>query len=130
VTSYSFKPRFIDPIVAGTKTQTIRLRRKTGHVPIGGKIQLYSGMRTKYCRKIGDAICLAQWPITIDLQWAEIKLAGDTIREGPSLHKFARQDGFASWDDMRRFWIKEHPNISLFEGFLIIWTDFVSALAE
>jgi hypothetical protein len=130
VVAYNFRSRFVDPIIAGTKTQTIRARRKTGHVPIGGKIQLYSSMRTKQCRKIGEAVCLAQWPIVIDVRWAEIKLAGDTIREGPSLHKFARQDGFANWDDMRRFWHIMHGNKQIFEGYLIIWTDFVSALAE
>jgi hypothetical protein len=58
--AYSFKERFIPMLKDGSKKQTIRARRKgkqQNAVP-GQKVYLYYGMRTKYCTKIGEGICI------------------------------------------------------------------------
>ncbi len=83
--AYSFKQRFLDPIVSGTKTQTIRGNGKRRHARVGDSLQLYCGMRTKACMKIiADPIC------TLDLE------------------AFARMDGFANLSDMSAFWMENH----------------------
>ena len=50
--AYSFKKQFGPPILAGTKAQTIRADRKR-HVRSGELVQLYTGMRTRQCRRLG-----------------------------------------------------------------------------
>jgi uncharacterized protein YqfB (UPF0267 family) len=54
--AYSFKARFVEPILAGTKTQTIRADRKR-HARPGEDLQLYTAMRTKQCKLIRVARC-------------------------------------------------------------------------
>ena len=46
--AYSFKRRFREPILAGSKQQTIRADRKR-HARRGEALQLYTGMRTTQC---------------------------------------------------------------------------------
>ncbi len=47
--AYSFKERFVPFILDGTKTQTVRSRRRHPAKP-GDTLYLYSGLRTKYCK--------------------------------------------------------------------------------
>jgi hypothetical protein len=47
---------FVDKILSGEKQQTIRPIRKRPIKP-GDKIYLYTGMRHKNCRKLGEAFC-------------------------------------------------------------------------
>lgn len=54
--AYSFKERFIPMLKDGSKTQTIRGKRK-GQAKPGDTVYLYYGMRTKHCMKIGEGIC-------------------------------------------------------------------------
>jgi len=56
--AYSFKAQFREPILAGTKRQTIRADRKR-HARLGEALQLYTGMRTRQCKLIGRATCNA-----------------------------------------------------------------------
>ena len=62
----NFKPEFLQAIDCGYKTRTIRRIRKSGNPRKGDKLQLYSGMRTRQCDKIRDAICIRVRPVTID----------------------------------------------------------------
>jgi hypothetical protein len=55
--AYSFKERFAEPILNGTKGGTIRASRKGplraatgGHAKPGEELQLYTDMRTRNCR--------------------------------------------------------------------------------
>ena len=53
----NFKKEFADKVASGEKRQTIRALRKDGKNPRPGqKLYLYTGMRTKYCRKCGDPL--------------------------------------------------------------------------
>lgn len=47
----NFQKQFADLIEAGTKRQTIRAARKYP-IKVGDKLYLYTGLRTKYCRKL------------------------------------------------------------------------------
>lgn len=138
--AYSFQSQFVDPIEAGTKRQTIRAIGKRRHARPGDALQLYTGMRTRACRKI-----LALDPTCLDVQGIEIHISQrilKTTRYHPSptpvfvidriiingvelcalknLEDLARADGFDTLADMADFWGRTHgPGI--FVGALITW---------
>lgn len=124
--AYSFQSRFAMSIVLGEKRQTIRANRKR-HARRGEMLQLYTGMRTKHCRKIiRDPVCIAVEPIRIQVPdtadgsfcyWTPMNpAAGATEIDG----EFAYRDGFGSVGDMLAFWRTAHGP-GLFEGVLIQW---------
>jgi hypothetical protein len=124
VVAYSFKKHFADPICAGTKAQTIRSDRAR-HARPGEQVQLYTGMRTKNCRLIGRAECVAVNPIRIDFAREVItigacgKIAGTT-----NLNRFAVMDGFEDFLAMRDFWRENHDISKPWEGIIIEWRNF------
>lgn len=128
--AYSFKTRFIDPILTGRKRQTIRAHRKR-HARPGEELQLYQGMRTKACRLIGKATCQETREITISfpsqVRRPEIIVTnehGMRILQEP--HRFAMDDGFINFADMLEFWRAEHPKAvaaGWFKGVFITWGD-------
>lgn len=135
--AYSFRPQFIDPIQSREKLQTVRGHRPR-HARPGELVQLYTGMRTKHCRKIveADPTCLTVLPIQIfvDALWPRL-ITGIAV-DGAALtdlqiEEFALQDGFRSNDqgsarvNMGAFWLSEHgrrgePRIE-FDGVCIRW---------
>jgi hypothetical protein len=132
--AYSFKRRFVDPIRVGLnqlceaqltgvhpKCQTIRAMGKRRHARAGETIQLYTAMRTKQCRKIGDARCVSVHDVSIMVgkHTMPIRLDGAHLGGG-HIHDFARADGFASGEDMLAFWQAEH-GLGKFDGVLIRW---------
>ena len=119
--AYSFRPRFVPPILDGTKDQTIRAPRIRRHARPGEALQLYTGMRTRACRLIRRTICLAAMPCRLD--WGgPIRFDVDGERLAPNeMDAFARRDGFADVDDMGRFWKAEHPDLDIFMGMVIRW---------
>jgi hypothetical protein len=130
--AYSFKKQFGPPILAGTKAQTIRADRKR-HARPGEELQLYTGMRTKHCKLVARARCLDVTPIQMrfGLTWCVgIWLDGRPMASA-LFDVFARADGFADMEAMRRFWWAEHPpediNVLDFKGVLIRWTPLAPA---
>lgn len=121
--AYSFQKRFAPMIEAGLKTHTIRGERKR-HARVGERLQLYRGMRTKYCAKIiSDPICNLVEPI-------HIRFAADSglilsinlfDEEMPDLDAFAISDGFDDAAEMARFWATQHGQMDEFCGWLIGW---------
>jgi hypothetical protein len=55
--AYSFNERFVPFVKDGSKTHTIRGRRKRQSIKKGDTCYLYSGMRTKHCTKIREEEC-------------------------------------------------------------------------
>ena len=131
--AYSFKKQFGPPILAGTKAQTIRAHRKR-HARPGEMVQLFTGMRTRQCRRLGESRCVEVLPVRLVFTDRGIPEAfqvnGAPI--GPrAMALFAVADGFADLNDMRRFWWAEHPpaegDTLVFEGVLIRWQALVPA---
>lgn len=126
--AFSFQKQFAEPIIAGTKRQTIRARARAKP---GDRLQLYTGMRTKACRKIGDAVCRAIYPIilTIPDHHIRIEQSPRAIQYTSILQAeaFARMDGFADWAAMAAFFAKHYPGVEVFEGVLHLWRDFTPA---
>ena len=125
--AYSFRPRFLDPIVSGRKRQTIRAIGRRRHARPGEALQLYTGMRTKQCRLIGRATCTAVAAVT--LRFAA-DAGGDTVTVDQATvgdrDAFARRDGFAGWEELRAFWRTAHPAAfaaGAFAGTIICWGE-------
>jgi len=137
--AYSFKKRFGAAILAGTKAQTIRAERagRSRHARPSELVQLYTGMRTRQCHRLGEAPCLSVEPIRIELPRARrvpevlvFDAEGALARQyltGRALHNFARADGFADFDELHAFWRAEHPGVDTFHGVLIRWQPLVAA---
>lgn len=136
--AYGFKKQFIEPILSGLgnyewidgqiprpKLQTIRAIGKRRHARPGETIQLYTAMRTKQCRKLGEARCVSVQNIRIMLHAAWIKVGTDApISDPEELADFARRDGFADWGEIFDFWQKEHGELARlgpWVGVLIKW---------
>lgn len=117
-----FKPQFREPILAGTKRQTIRFPRKRAIEP-GYRLSLRQWSGRPYespQRIIGDAVCSAVVPVRIDWDGQlVIELHGRRLPYH-QLEAFARRDGFASAFDMAKYWGEGMP----FEGVAYQWGDF------
>lgn len=91
-------------------------------------LQLFTGMRTKHCKKIThDRTCVDVEKISILVGPASI--LGITLVNARGTRRtlnkrdtqlFAKCDGFADLADMHAFWLAEHGE-GLFEGVLINW---------
>jgi hypothetical protein len=112
-----FKKQFAGPVEARTKRQTIRAK-VNGHA-VGRPIQLYTGLRTKACRKLSevDPVCVSIEPVVI-ARGGYCKIGGQMLG-GRALADFAEADGFASVDDFFAFFASADGRD--FEGFLIKW---------
>lgn len=125
----NFQPRFIGPISTGVKRQTIR---RTARCKPGDALQLYTGQRTKFCRKIGDAVCQSVKPILVE--GPSIQLGGKTLTVAEKV-ALAQADGFQSapcgGGAIAHFIQFFNDRYGLpFEGWLICWEDFNQAKQE
>lgn len=115
--AYNFKGQFADAVESGQKSRTIRAPRKDGRLPEPGAVlQLYTGMRTKSCRKLADAICTGVQSVEITDDY--LAVGGWRLPSGDA-QKFAEKDGFKSASQMRDFFKSEHG--LPFSGWLIKW---------
>jgi len=120
--AYNFKAQFADAIRSGKKTHTIRRNGKRRHAAAGERLQLYTGMRTRACRKILDVdpVCDGAHEIRIVVQpdkIACISVGGHLIKH---LNVFAITDGFESIEEMHAFFLDMH-GVGMFVGTLIEW---------
>ena len=114
----SFKKQFAEDVESGKKRQTIRARRKDCRNPQPGQtLYLYTGMRTKSCRKLGEAECLRVDPITIEENYFVIVGVDDLSHY--EIVELARKDGFKNARAFYDFFRKTHG--MPFYGFLIKW---------
>ena len=85
---------FQDKIIAGDKRQTIR---RAARCNPGDRVQLYTGMRTKQCRKLGEAVCRHVERVIIPAPPLMHLMLGDgRILRGKALQRFVQADGFTS----------------------------------
>jgi uncharacterized protein YqfB (UPF0267 family) len=126
--AYSFQTRFVAPILAHKKCQTIRADRRR-HARPNELLQLYTGMRTRRCKLIGRAVCVEVQPIVLTFDDANPDGEGFLLPKYQmqvSRDDFAVADGFSDWADLRSFWRVQHPGIDRFEGVLISWGGLVA----
>lgn len=114
--AFNFQKQFAADVENGEKRQTIRAHRKDGRRPkIGDALQLYTGMRTKACRKLRDAACHDVCDIRID----ENRVTVWSPQEFLDPEALAKSDGFKSWAEMRDWFAKTHG--LPFKGIMVRW---------
>jgi hypothetical protein len=113
-----FKSQFAPLVESGTKRQTIRAKRRDGKDPrVGETLYLYTGLRTKQCRKLGEEICKSVEEIIIDYNGINVSGKWLSISERDAL---AQADGFPSFQDMKKFFQKKPGLEDEFSGRLLI----------
>ena len=112
----NYQGRFAPKVESGEKRQTIRRVWKR---PIKPSDTLYhhTGMRTKRCRRLRVETCLDVRPITLHV--GHYVLTTGEYGGVDTLDRFAREDGFDLWPEMREWFDKRYG--LPFEGVLITW---------
>ena len=114
----NFKKEFAEQVKSGKKRQTIRALKKDGRNPRKGQtLYLYVGMRTKGCKKLGEAICKSVEQITIEEN--EDVIVGVTHLTKVKRYRLAINDGFSGPYEFYEFFKKTHE--LPFYGLLIKW---------
>lgn len=116
--AFNFQERFADDIIAGRKLSTIR---STMRCKIGDKLQLYTGQRTKRCKKLllphdPECIGLAKIIIGGTKQW---EIIGHIGKYRPSPYPLHVQEGFQNLNDFIDFFNKQHG--LPYSGYLHAW---------
>ena len=101
------------------KRQTIRARRADGHDPKpGDTLYLYTGLRTKSVRKLGEVRCRTVERLRIGRDGRRVDRAGCRL-DRAKLSRLARADGFEDADEFIAFFESRHG--LPFDGYLIRW---------
>ncbi len=120
---YLFRPRFVGPIIKGTKTQTVRSPRKREPRP-GDLLSLRAWSRKPYRSpqvEVARMTCLSVEPITIDLEsfiLPSVEIGGRRLSQ-IGLYEFAVADGFRGCVDLVQYYVER--KVSHFIGVLIRW---------
>jgi hypothetical protein len=135
--AYSFKKRFVPFVEDGSKTHTIRGKRKHPDKP-GSTFHGFYAMRTKQCRKIIEAPVLRVEDIVIDPPCCEIWVA-ETKLNLDECDALAWRDGFrypvddtflshgpggpvgGEFGMMLLFWAQENEAFTRWNGDIIHW---------
>jgi hypothetical protein len=113
VVALNFQPQFADAVATGQKRQTIRRKNRFKE---GDQLQLYTGQRTKECRKLGDAVVLRVRPVAI---WHDGPVVNGIPLYGWHATKFAQRDGFSGVGEMNKFFDERYG--LPFSGWLVTW---------
>lgn len=119
---YNFQSRFVDPILAGRKTHTIRAPRANPDKP-GNTLHLYTGLRQKGAKLLMRVPCVRVEEIEIwwhGKQWETPKFFVRVDRQllAPDEREaLAERDGFQNFAEMMQFWKERLP----FRGQIIHW---------
>lgn len=120
--AFGFKNRFAQPIEQGIKRQTIRADRKDKRRPAkpGDTLTLYTGMRTKHCRKLAIVRCTFCAPLRLDRDGdGPAVTIGDRSLSAHEIEALAYDDAFRSTDEFVAFFEAEHG--LPFAGWIIKW---------
>jgi hypothetical protein len=93
----NFKAQFVELILSGEKCQTIR-KHRVKEINAGDKLYLYTGMRTKNCKKIAEAICTEAYYTHVS----------EAISEN-----YAQRDGFKNAKECIDFFKKQYGDLPL-----------------
>ena len=117
--SLNFHERFVEAVESGRKRQSIRRRWKDGRFPFhpGQRLYLYTGLRTRAARKLGEGIIRRVEPVLI--RQPGPVLVNGRILDDCHVEALARNDGFRDFEQMMRWWRATHD--LPFEGFIVYW---------
>ncbi len=105
----NFQKRFAAVVENGSKRQTIRKPRADGRPSAtkGCRLYLYTGMRTKGCRKLGEAVCTSTSQFVITEEHA-ILIIGRPLQTATAEDEFAQRDGFDCAEEMLNWFGDTH----------------------
>ena len=63
--AYNYQREFVEDLLAGRKTSTLRMRGKKRHARPGEMVDHWHGLRTKQACKLGTAMCETAEPCTL-----------------------------------------------------------------
>ena len=114
MTAFNFTVN-VEKVEDGRKLSTIRKKQRA---KVGDKLQLYTGQRTKSCRKLRDAVCVgtAKIEITEEMPWFLSFVNGDVNPTRKPLHE---QEGFRNVAEFVDFFRKTYG--LPFVGWLHAW---------
>lgn len=115
----NFQAQFARLVECGLKRQTIRSTRRR-RIVVGDRLYLYTGQRTRSCRKLGEADCVDTVPVIIfrGCLW----LNGREICTFSMLHRIATDEGFDNIDALHAWFDEVHRSNEIpFCGDLIRW---------
>lgn len=115
---------FVDQVLDGRKTQTIRSLRKHP-IKVGDTLHLFTGMRRPGCRRLspkGGVICTHVAPCWMRISDDALPIIIVDGRElsTPEQLELARLDGFVTAMEFRR-WFQGLRRTRVFDGQLIRW---------
>lgn len=116
---YGFKKRFASLVADGSKVHTIRDPRKDDrHAKPGDRLQLYTGLRTKQCKKLvdPDPVCWQVFDINIFAGNRLIQINGLEATTD-EIAQLIQGDGFSSAFDFWDFFPTSEPRK------LICWAE-------
>lgn len=113
--AFNFQAGFAPAVECGWKVQTIRAKRQN-RPRVGQTAHCFTGMRTRRCRRLGAWPIDRVVPVMLTHQGVWI---GDRQMDEKLRDLFAAEDGFASWDQMRDWFDKQHG--LPFRGDLVQW---------
>jgi len=120
--AYNFNERFAGAVKTGVKKSTIRGQRigRSRHALPGEPLRLYTGMKTKECKKLlPNQICSNVQRIVIIQEPLVSVILDDFVLSAAAVEELAVADGF---DDVETFAGFFRENYGLpFEGVLISW---------
>jgi hypothetical protein len=125
--AYNFKAQFAPAVAAGQKLSTIRGRSAR----VGATAYLFTGMRTKACKRLGQGRITGCEPIALGSTVDGLptgRLAGELLSQ-KALNKLAKIDGFPNALAMIDWFAETYDQLDLlnsgswlvFEGFLTTW---------
>lgn len=124
----NFKAQFADDVEHGVKRQTVRAPRKDGraHAKVGDTLKLYTGMRTKQCRLLGEATVtriatILIEPTSMKLNGRQVYSSLSSRDDPPTDNEFAEADGFDSFMHMAS-WFDDIHGLP-FKGVVIYWDE-------
>jgi hypothetical protein len=92
---------------------------------VGEELQLYTGQRTKQCRRIATGICTSVSRIAIDTRKNRICVANDEWKflNNTQILKLAKAEGFPSAKEFFSFFYETNraQEEDSFMGFIIKW---------
>ena len=112
----NFLARLAPLVESGAKRHTVRREAKRP-IKAGDPLYLFTGMRTKSCRRLIDTECTLVTPIRIT-EFRELIIRGWS--QGPDEREaFARADGLSSYRELAD-WIESNYGLP-FDGVVVHW---------
>ncbi len=114
--AFNFMPQFAPLVASGVKRQTVR---QTARAKPGDRLQLYTGQRTRACRKLvePDPVCIMVDYCAIRPDYLTL---GNAAKHAGDADAFAVRDGFEGYDDLVE-WFRETYGSPYFIGYVHIW---------